>query len=167
MVRLFLRLVMLCLLAAAVWWGWRHFFTGEEARIRSMLADLSEVVSVPTKESAFQTLASANGIQNHLLPEIVVNVDVPEMGHKEFSERTELMQAYMAARTLMPGLKVELLDPQIKVASDRRSATVEVTLKATQPGKKDLLAQEIHMTLQKPDKNWRVSRVETVQVLRK
>ena len=68
---------------------------------------------------------------------------------------------------MMPGLKVELLDPQIKVASDKRSASVEVTIKATQPGKKDLMAQEIRMTLLKPDKEWRVSRGETVQVLRK
>lgn len=167
MVKLFFRLVMLGILAIGIWWGWRYYFTGEEARIRSMLAELSDVASVPGKENAFQTLASANGIQNHLLPEIIVNVDIPEMGHREFSERAELMQAYMAARTMMPGLKVELLDPQIKVAPDKRSASVEVTLKATQPGKKDLLAQEIQMTLRKPEKAWRVAKVETVQVLRK
>jgi len=149
------------------WLGWQHFFPNEEQRIRRMLDGLAEAVSIPAKKSVLGTALAVDKLLVYLAPNIEVVVDLPVEGQHTFTGREEIREAALTAQHNLSGLKVQFLDVTVALAADKQTATVELTVKATQPGAKEFSVQEMKLLLRKEDQQWRVSRAETVKVLRR
>ena len=71
----------------------------------------------------------------------------------------------LGLRTMFRSFKVQLLDPNITVGADQKSAIVDLTLRAETPGDQYLVVQEIKCTLRQVDGEWIILRVDTVRTL--
>lgn len=163
-----LQTIVLLLLAAAVlvFLG-RRFFPNEEKRIRRVLMGLAEVASVPERATATGRLAAAERLRDLLCFDVELDVDVPGEGPQSLQGRAEIIQAAMAAREHLAGLKVELFDIRVLLDPDRSSATAELTARATLRRQKEYFVQELRLRLRKDPQDWRVCRIETVQTLQR
>lgn len=160
------RIVGLLILLGLGWVGWQHLFPNEERRVRRTLDGLAEAVSIPASESIVGTGLAVDRLLGYVTPDIEAEVDVPGEGRHTFSGREEIRDAALAARRSLSDLKVQFLDVDVALAGDRQTATVELTVKATQPGAKEFLVQEMKLQLRKEDRQWRVSRAQTVKPLK-
>jgi hypothetical protein len=160
------RIVGLLILLGLGWLGWQHFFPNEEDRIRRMLDGVAETLSIPAKESVMGMGIAVDKLLGHVMPDVEVDVEVPGDGRHTFSGREEVRDAVLAAHRNWSGLKVQFLDVNVALAPDKQTATVELTAKAAQEGAKELLVQEVKLQLRRQDRQWRVSRAETVKPLR-
>ena len=160
------RIVGLLILLGLGWLGWQHFFPNEEHRVRRMLEGLAEAVSIPANKSVIGTAVAVDKLLGYLTPNIEVAVDLPGEGRHTFAGRDEIREAALVAHRNLSGLKVQFLDVNAALATDKQTATVELTVKATQSGAKEFSVQEMKLFLRKEDQQWRVSRAETVKVLR-
>ena len=167
MVRGHLKSILLLLLAVGcLVFLWRHFFPNEERRVRLCLDSLARTVSVPDNPTPAGALLAGDRLRGLLAAEVVLDVEAPEVGRQTLTGRPEIMTMALAAWERLKGLRVELVDVQVTVAPDRATATAELTAKATLTGEKDFFVQELKIQLKQEDREWRVSRVETVRALK-
>jgi hypothetical protein len=145
---------------------YRHFFPNEEAVIRRQLARLAEHLSVPAHPTTAGNLAAADHWRDALAAEIGVDVEVLGEGRHTLSGRQEVIGAMLAARGSLGGLKVQFVDVLVSLDPGRQTATVNLTVRATQPRQRDLFAQEAKLTLRKEERRWRILRAETVRTLK-
>jgi hypothetical protein len=136
-------------------WGW---LPSDERRIQKLLASLAEEASTPAQGRALSDLASANRIAEYFAPEFEINVSVPGAPEVSISQRSELVQAIVAARGQQQGGKIELLDPQT-VELVPPAAVVDATVRAQARGERDPFIAELRFTLVKTETGWRVQKV--------
>ena len=78
----------------------------------------------------------------------------------------DLRQAITAARASLQEAKFQLHEVQVNVGPDLKSATAQLVAIAYLNGSGDPLVQELKMQLKKIERQWKISRVETVKSLR-
>ncbi len=159
-------LALLVLAAGCLFFLWRHFFPDDESRVRRCLSELAQVASVPNNPTPAWALLTGDHLRRLLAEDVVLDVEIPELGRETRIGRQEIVTQAVAALELLKGLKVELVDVQVTLAPDRASATSDLTAKARLSGDKDFFYQELKIQLKQEDRQWRVSRVETVRVLK-
>jgi ketosteroid isomerase-like protein len=160
------RIVGLLILLGLGWLGWQHLFPNEERRVRRTLDDLAGALSISASESIVGTGLAVDRLLSYATLDIEVEVDVPGEGPHTFSGREEIRDAALAARRNLGEVKVQFLDVDVALAGDKQTATVELTVKATQPGAKEFFVREMKLQLRKQDSQWRISRAETVKPLK-
>ncbi|HEY4476764.1 MAG TPA: hypothetical protein VJB69_02205 [Candidatus Paceibacterota bacterium] len=82
----------------------------------------------------------------------------------------EIRQSLFAARSQLDSLIVAILDPQVRVESPGRSGQVSATARVSweEAGQKLILsARELSIGLVKLDRQWFISRLETVSVIKR
>ena len=77
------------------------------------------------------------------------------------------MQAAMAARTMVSGVSAELVDINIDMGPNNQSAMVDLTLKAKVGDERDAVILELKFTFKKIKGDWLITRVATVQTLKR
>jgi hypothetical protein len=145
---------------------YRHFFPNEEKRIRRMLGELAEVTSIPNRPTPTGNLAAVNRLRDFLATEVEVDVEVPGEHRHSFVGRQEIVQAALAARANLQGLKVELFDVTVTLDPGRETATVNLTVRVTQGSDRDFLVEELKLRLKQEDRQWRLTKAETVRTLK-
>ncbi|MBI5384907.1 MAG: nuclear transport factor 2 family protein [Verrucomicrobia bacterium] len=157
--------LLLLVAAGILYFLYERYFPNEEKVIRQRLAKLAEVASVPDRPTVTGNLAAADRLRDFLSPDIEIEVDVPGEGRQTMQGRGEIVQAVVAARTQLKGLKVALFDIHVTLDPGQETATAELTLRATHSGDKDFFVQELKLKLRKEDRLWRVWRAETMKTL--
>jgi ketosteroid isomerase-like protein len=160
------RLLWLAVLAGVLWWGWRTFFPSDERRIRRLLDDVAETVSVPADGKFVGGVLAADRLKGYFTANAEVAVDVPGEARFNLAGREELAVAYLAARTQYRGLAVEFYDYQVAIAPDHATAVVDFTARAQQTGSRDLQVQELRVLLERSEDGWQIQRVETTRSIR-
>lgn len=146
-------------------WGWFLFFPGPEKVIRSRLYTLARSVSFEPKDGAIARGYSAQKAAGFFTLDVEVNVDIRGMELKQFSGRDEILQAVLMGMRSVRGLKVEFLDINITLGSDRQTAKANLTGKWTLAGERDFNVLEFDFLLKKVDGVWLIYRVDTVKTL--
>ena len=159
------RLVMLAALVALGVWLWLVLFPSPEKVIHKRLVALADTVSFSSSQGNLSRLAGAPNLGDFFSADVEVNIDVPGHVQERLMSRQEIVQAAMAARSTVGGLKVKFPDINITVAPDKQSAVADLTVEARVSGQPDLIVQEMKFTLRKTDGKWLVTRVETVRTL--
>lgn len=157
------------LLAALVLLGvllWRHYFPNEEKLIRKMLSGLAQDISVPENSKNFAKLTAADSVPGYFTPDAEIDAEVPDHDRLTFNGRQEIAQAALVAHTQLPGLRVELNDVAIRIAPDKQTATVELTVKVTLPGQREIGMQDVRFSLSKYNGDWRIAKAETVKAFK-
>jgi hypothetical protein len=160
------RLFLAVALAAAGFWAWKLLFPGPEHVIRQELAHLAAAASIAPNEAPLTKLAKAQKLASFFSIDAEVAIDMPNRSYQTFNGREEIQQAAIGARALLNSLKVHLLDADVKVAPDKQSALVRLTATADLPGEKVPEVQELELRFKKIERDWLVSRVDTVKTLR-
>lgn len=163
------RLINLALLVLVAGLGvflWSHFFPNEEKRVRKCLEGLQEAVSFEAGGSLAGTAADSERLRSLLAPDVEVEVEMPGGGREAMSGRAEIVQAAMGARQYLRGLKVELLDVAVQVEPGKDRAACSLTAKATQPGDRDYVVQEMRLELVKQDGQWRLRKAAAIRPLK-
>lgn len=161
--------VRIILLAAALIalgvWGWRVLFPSPEKIIRSRLTQLAATASFKGDEGMIAKAYRAEKLAGFFTANAVLHVDVSGYEAHTIEGRAEVQQMALAARQHLQGLKVEFRDINVTLGPNKQSARVDLTGKATVPGRNDLFVQEFDVQLKKVDGTWLIDRVETVKTL--
>lgn len=159
------RLLLLAVLGAVAWWLWRVLNPSDELRIKRILVQIADTVSVPAEGKFVGGVLAADRLKGFFIPEAEIAVDVPGEARFNLAGREELQQAYLMARSRYRGLKVEFFDIQVAVAPDHNSAVADLTARARQ-STGDLHVQEMRVNFLRRDDEWRVQRVETTRSIK-
>ena len=156
---------MLVALAVA---GVRWFFSwswSEEAIIRERLSTLARLVSVRSNEGNLTRLAKAERLQGFFAPEVEVRYrDRRRQVHRSLSRR-QILRQLRATQMAETELVVNFYDIQVAVRGNGRRATAFLTVVVDLAGEKTAMVQELKVTLQKPDRQWTIDAVETIETL--
>ena len=161
----FMRLALLAVVIAAGVWSWTILFPSPEKVIRNRLVKLAGLASFSSNEGNIARVANIERMGTFFAENIEVVIDVPGVETHSFTHREELQQAAMQARSVVGGLQVEFPDIHITLAPDKQSAVADVTLKAKVSGQNYLIVQELSIAFNKTNRDWLITRVETVKTL--
>jgi hypothetical protein len=161
------RILLLVALVGGGVWLWMYFHPGPEETIRRRLADVAQEVSFSADEGMVAKAVHAQKLSSYFAPEVSLMIDLPEISSHEGMSRDEIMKFALALRssTFFRSLKVQCLDPVITLGADRKSAFVELTIRAETVGDKYLVVQEMKFTMKQVEGEWLIFRVETVKTL--
>jgi hypothetical protein len=159
------RLVLVAAAVALGVWLWLALFPSPEKAIHKRLVQLARDVSFSSSDGNLARLAGAQDIADFFSTNVEVNIDVPRHALSGPLERADITQAALGMRSTLSMLNVQFPDVNVTVASDKNSATADVTVEATVSGERDALVQEMKFTFQKIGGQWLITRVETIRTL--
>lgn len=163
--KIVLRLGLLAAVLAAGVWLWTVLFPGPEKVIRKVLAAIARDATSSPNQNPLVSVANAQKLGGYFSQDVEVELNLPGRLQQTFNGRNEIVQTAAGVSSSTKGLKVQFLDVNVKVGTDKQSATAELTLKAQLTGDKDYIVQEMKVALQKTDGHWLIKRVETVRPL--
>jgi len=163
--RILIRLILVVAVAALAFWLWTIFFPGPEKIIRGRLTSLARDVSFSPDENNLVKIAHAQGVADFFATNVEVDISVPEHEQQSIAGRDEITQAVLISRQQLTALNVKFPDVNVAVASDKNSATADVTVEATVPGERDPAVQEVKFIFEKADGQWLIDKVTTVRVV--
>lgn len=165
--KIFFRLLLLATLIGGGVWLWLYFHPGPEEAIRRRIADVAREVSFPGKEGMVAKAAHSQKLAGYFGREVSLMIDLPEVSSHEGMSRDEIAQLALMLRSspYFSSLKVQCLDPVVTLGADRKSASVELTIRAETAGDKYLVVQEMKFTMKEVEGEWLILRVETVKTL--
>ena len=163
--RWFWRTVIAAALVVVAVWLYSVFFPSPERAIRARLAQLAKSASFGGNESPIAAMANSQRVAEFFMEDVEIRLDLPGRVAATLSGREELREKTMALRSIGGGVQVELLDINVALAPDKKSAEANLTFKGRIAGEKDLIVQELKMVLNKIEGDWRIKRVETVKTL--
>jgi hypothetical protein len=165
--RIAIRFLLLAALIGGGVWLWMYFHPGPEEAIRRRLADVAREFSFTGKEGMGAKAVHSQKVASYFGREVTLMVDLPEMSSHESMTRDEIARLALVLRSspYFRSLKVQCLDPVITLGADRKSAIVELTIRAETIGNKYLVVQEMKFTMKEVDGDWLILRVETVKTL--
>jgi SnoaL-like domain len=150
---------------AAVFWGYRTFFPGDETKIRRLLEKIAALASFPPQEPAVTRLSKANRLSDCFAPDVSIQLDLMGFDPVTINGRDELLQLILAARSTLSSATVQFLDIHVKVEPDRQSATALLVAKGRITGERDFIAPEFKVRLRKMDKRWLITHAESSRSL--
>lgn len=164
--KIFVRLVLLAAAVALGWWFWGVCFPSPEKVILKKMTDLADTLTFSADASPITRASKASSFISYFSVDAEIVVDVPELGSHTLSSRDEIREAGNGGFAAMPGLKVTFLDTTVKVGPDKQTADVSCTVRVVVGNSKDFGVEEMHFKFKKIEKDWRISRVETVKTLK-
>jgi hypothetical protein len=164
MQKLFRVVILLALIGLGIW-GWRVLFPSPEHAIRSRVTRLAQTVSFKPQDGTVPKALKLQKLPDYFAQDLVVNVNVRGYGAVTLEGRDDLVQKVMLAMKELRGLKVEFLDINVTLGSDRQTAVANLTGKATIAGEQDFIVQEFNFMLKKADGRWLIYRIDSVKSL--
>jgi hypothetical protein len=110
-------------------------------------------------------MANASKLADFFTRDIQIKVDVPGGSAQVINGREELFEIAHRVRLMGGSLDAQFFDINVTVASDKKSAEANLTLRAKVPGDRDQIIQELKLLLNKSEGNWRIQRLETIKTL--
>lgn len=161
--------LIILLLAVGVWGGWvawQKLFPPDEVLIQRLLDETARAISFSGQQKELSRLAGAAEMAGYFTDDVLVKIS--ELGG-EFGVirgRTQLQQLALAARNQGASLSVQFLDVEVSVASKTEGSAVLV-VQAKGGGRPEPFHQELNFSFRKVNGDWLISRVETVQSVRR
>lgn len=162
----FVRLVFLGTVIAVIFWSWEYLFPRPELIIRKRLSQLAAAASIPANETPLTKLAKSRQLAELFTGDAQVTVDVPGRATQSFSGREEVQQAALGARAIFNTLRVQFVDVNVRVDSNKSSAATHLTATADLPGERLPEVEELEIGFTNVDHTWLVNRVQTIKTLR-
>lgn len=160
----FFQLVLLLALAAAGYLAWVWLFPSDETRIKRVLAGAAEAASFESSDGLISHGLSVDRLVGYFARDVEVYLDVPELGSRRIEGRDKIRElVLMTRREGSQGLKVELLDPVVRVDDNGQSAMAEATAMVKELGDRDYHVQEVRFHFKKIEDDWLISRAEPVR----
>jgi hypothetical protein len=156
--------IVLALIGLGIW-GWRVLFPNPEHVIRSRVAGLARTASFEPQDGTVPKGFKLQKLPDYFTPDLVINLTVRGYGSVTLEGRDEFVQKVMVAMKELRGMKVEFLDINVTLRSDRQTAVANLTCKVTIAGEQDFIVQECNFMLKKVDGRWLIYRIDSVKSL--
>jgi len=160
-----IRLVLLAAMAALGFWLWTVLFPGPEKVIRGKMSTLATTATFGSADSNLNRAAKAANLVGYFSEDAQISLDVSGYGTISISGRDEIRERSYGGFAALPALKVEFLDVTVRLGADQQTADVTCTARVYVGNSKDYGVQEMHFQFKRVEKNWLISRVETVKTL--
>jgi hypothetical protein len=158
-----IRILALAAVVMIALWGIRTFFPSPEKVIRSRLKQVSQLASFDSKEGGIGRMAGILKLTGYFTTDAECIFGSSDLGEISLHGRNDIRDAAMAARSRLSSLKVEFLDVAIALATDKLSATANLTIRVGSPTDKDFFVKEAKFTLNKVEGDWLIARAETLK----
>jgi hypothetical protein len=146
-------------------WLWTILFPSPQKIIRQRLGAVAKCISFAPGESTLVRLVGAQGMAGYFATNAEINVEVPGHDPVIISGRNEIIRAALTARSAVGSMRVRFLDISVRVAPNRQSATVDLTVDATVSDQQDVMVQETKIIFRKINGEWLITRAETIRTL--
>ena len=167
MKKLLLLLIALGVLSFAGFWTYEKLFPGDETIIRRSLDELADAVSFGSGEKPLSRLANASSVANFFTADVVIKVSGVSGEGGEIKGREQIQQLALAVRGEGQSLKVQFLSPEVTVDRAAGTSVVQLTVRAQTGGEAEPFLQLLKMDWRKVEGKWLISRVTTVEILRR
>jgi hypothetical protein len=144
-------------------WLWFHFHPNPKEVIRKQLNSLTRVATVRPEDSQLVRLADAQKLPEFFSPNARIILNSPDFPQGTIEGREEISDTAAALKSHIDSLKIEFVDIDIIVASDKQTAQANLTAKITFPGDEGFSAQELKFLLRLINGKWIVTQAETVK----
>jgi hypothetical protein len=159
------RLLFLAAAVALAAWAWVALHPSTERLVRRQLAGVAHSASFGPSQGTLAKLSSAESLADFFSTNVEIKIDVPGYQQHHLAGREEIQQAALAMRAWVKSLSVNFPDVNVTVNTDQQSAIADLTLQATVAGERDMIVQEMKVTLRKINGQWLIVKVETVRTL--
>jgi hypothetical protein len=159
------RLIAIAVLMLLCLWVWRTFFPSPEKIIRDRLNQVAKLASFDSREGDFARMANVLNLVGYFTPDAECIFNSSDVYPWSAHGRDDLRGAALYARSMLTALHVEFFDATVVFAPDKQTATVKLTVRASRPGDKDFLVEEIKVHLRNVSGTWLIARAETVKTL--
>jgi hypothetical protein len=156
---------LLAVVAVVIYWGWHWMFPDPAQLIQKQFSRLAKTASFEPGESSLAKMAALQKLTGFFTPEIRINIDLRGYPKQIIAGRADLTALMSYVRSQLPGLSVEFLDLNIRLAEDRKSAVVNLTLRGKVTADNDVLVQEMNFVLKQIDGDWLIDRAETAPIV--
>jgi hypothetical protein len=140
----------------------RQLLPNDEKRIRKTLLELADKASAPGSGRALDHLAAAAEVAAFFAPQFEINIETTGVD-LAISERAELIQTVVSARSLPRSARIEFLDIVVNVGTDNKVATAELTARVAISGERDSIVAELRFEMIKLERRWLIRRIETMR----
>jgi hypothetical protein len=159
------RLVALAVLAGLGFWLWTVFFPSPEKVVLKKVSSLAATATVAAGDSAFSRAAKVSELISYFSTDAEITYDISGVGAGSLSGRDEIREAAGGGFIRVSSLNVQFNDATARVAADKQSAEVSCTAKVSTGDSRDFGIQELRFEFKKIDRDWLITRVETVKTL--
>jgi hypothetical protein len=158
------RIVLLALVAGLGFWLWTVLFPSPEKVILKKISNLAATANVSTGDGNLTRASKASNLASDFSYDAEIAFDVPNGETRRLSGRDEIREAAMGGFANVPWLKVQFLDATARMGPDKQTAEVTCTAKASAGDSNDFGIQELRFQLKKIDRDWLITRAETVKM---
>jgi hypothetical protein len=163
--KIFIRITLLAVLIALGWWLYTVFFPPPEKAVRKQLAKVARLASIRPDQGLLSRGASIQELANCFDPQVEITLNQRQGSELSFTGRDGIIETAKLAHARLKSLEVEFLDLNVTLASDKESATVHLTAKASSSEESDFQVQELKFTLKRINGEWLIIRIETIRTL--
>jgi hypothetical protein len=158
--------VLVAVVAAAAWYGWRWVFPDDEAAIRAVLSRIEEGVSAGegAGDGDMNRLARAASLRHELAPDITVDAGPP---FQRLTGRDAIIGAAASVSGSRRDLQVRFQDVDIAVEPSGERAEVTLTAEARSRDAADggLDSRELQVIFRRLEGRWVVANVTLIRAL--
>jgi hypothetical protein len=157
--------VLLAVVAAAGWYGWRWMFPDDEAAIRAVLGRIAEGVSAGAAGNGnMERLARVASLRHELAPDITVDAGPP---FQRLTGREAIIGTAASLSGSTRDLQVRFEDVEITVEPSRQRAEVTLTVEARTRDAADggLDSRELEVIFRRVEGRWVVANVALIRAL--
>lgn len=147
-------------------WLWLGLFPSPEQAVRKQVAALAATATLRPDDGAITRAGKVSSLIGFFATNADISYDLPGVGAGALAGRDEIREAAVGGFTHATALNVEFLDATVRVGADRQSAVVSCTARVSAGDSRDFGIQEMRFQFQKVDRDWLITRVETVKTLR-
>lgn len=165
MKRWLFRLVLSVAVGAFGFWAWGALHPSPAHVIRKELAELARTASIPPNESQLAKLARAQKLASFFTTDTQITLETLGRYDQSITGRDEVQEKALAARAMLGGLKVQILDVSVSVQPNGQEAVAHFTGRADVPGESTPQVEELKAGFKKVGGDWLIDRVENVRTL--
>lgn len=159
------RLVALAVLAGLGFWLWTALFPSPEKVVLKKVSSLAATATVAAGDGAITRAAKVSDLIGYFSTDAEISYDISGVGAGSLSGRDEIREAAAGGFAKVSSLNVQFNDAAARVAADQQSAQVSCTAKVSSGDSRDFGIQEMRFHFKKVDRDWLITRVETVKTI--
>lgn len=159
------RLLLLAALAGLGFWLSTILFPSPEKIVLKKMSNLAAIATVKAGDGNITRATKVSNLIGYFSTDAEIIFDISGVGTRTLSGRDEIRETAAGAFTQLTSMNVLIFDATAKVAADQQSAVVTCTARVNVGDGKDFGIQELRVEFKKIDREWLITRAETVKTL--
>jgi hypothetical protein len=159
------RLVLLAAVVALSFWIWTILFPSPEKVVLKKISGLASLLTFGAGDGNLTRATKVSNLIGYFATDAEISFDVAGYPVRNLSGRDEIRETAAAGFASLTTLNVQFLDVSVRIGADKLTADVSCTAKVNAGDSKDFGVQEMHFQFKKADRDWLITKVETVKTL--